>query len=52
MFHQSGAAFDPIPVIAICYSIDFAQFGGMDVTADYAIHITATGVSNNRILVA
>ncbi len=51
MLHQSGAAFDPIAVVAISDPIDLAQLGGMDVTANYAIHVTAPRVSNNRVLI-
>ena len=44
MFHQGSTAFDPIAIIAVQYSIDFAHFGMMDVTTDHTIHAALFGL--------
>ena len=37
VFHQRGAALDPVTVVHVAYAIDVADLRGVDVSADHAI---------------
>src|ERR1700730_2841304 len=49
MLDESGAAFDPIAVIAIQHAVHLANFGVMDVATDYTIDTASVGLGGHGI---
>ena len=47
MLHQRRAAFDPISVVEIMNTVDYAVIWGVDVTADHAIAFLLAGFTHN-----
>ena len=50
MFHQSGAAFHPIAVVAVQNAVDVSGFRVMDVAGNHAIEAAASGLTRQSML--
>ena len=53
MFHQRGAALDPIAVIAVKNIVDLTYFSLMDVSAHDTLHVAGfCGVGDRGLILA
>ena len=49
VFHQRGAAFDPVAVVAVQHAVDGADLRLVDVTADDAVEAAPAGLMGGGI---